>query len=697
MSKSLGSKILLWGMTFAIGLSACEDTELLSYNPVRNEMDKEVETPDNPQGFKDYQLLFEDEFDGDKLNENVWKYRLDERLGGYNLAENVSVKDGRLVQQMAYKTVNGKKSLTSGGVISQNLFGYGYYETKCKLFSGTGAMHSSFWSMGQGGGDGVNMPRNNTVFEIDGYEVDSHTPKKLTCNLNSYIGVQTGLGGVVSENFPTDEEFVLGYEWLPTEVNWYVNGEKVQTRTNKDFAFSYAQQNVWITALGNGTMEYLVDESKLPGSSSWDYFRFYAVLLKGINLIGNGEFEYNQNESYASVTIRDPQYPIAWSERGNDKASFVEYNDNAISGRNVLKHHYASKYKVTTAQRLQYIANGTYDLEAYVMSSGGQAKSVIRVSNFKGGEVKEVNIPATDRMTKVEIKGVDVLKNGALIEIVSDADAGQWMLVDNIKFYATEGCDGVDEAPAFSQSVKDKVYGETVTAKPSSKNGDWQGGIAGYDKNSSLFSYNRDGKSWAEFTLTAGEDDFYKIRFFKVVSEGTGTSEAKVVTTYGNKRVEQTWNLYQGPKGWVTLAQADLKKGDRVTVRMSGKGLLRVSALALTPEELFLPAQVLIMAVDKPRAVAFGEYVMVNSVGDEVLPENKNGVIHLPVKLIEQQFKISLDCTEASIALENLKTKLPSNLKVTHVPSKKGKDHVVIGPKAYKVTDKLDNILFSIL
>lgn len=679
-------------------LTACIDDQQPFYNPIHNEMveGEDEGEPDPPAAFKDYQLIFEDQFDGEKLNESIWKYRLGERLGGYNLKENVLVKDGRLIQQMKYTNYNGKETLTGGGVISKVLFGYGYYETKCTLFSGTGGMHSSFWSMGENGGDGENTPRFNTVYEIDGYEVDSHTPRKLTCNLNSYIGEQRGLGGRMEGDFPTDKEFVLGYEWLPTEVNWYVNGKKVLTRTNKDFAFDYAQQNVWITALANASQEHFVEKDKLPGASSWDYFRFYTVLLKGINLIGNGEFEYNQNESFALSTKKDPQYPIAWLEYEDNWASFVEYNDNAVSGRNLLKHYSDKKYKVATAHRLQYIANGVYDFEAYVMSSGGQPTSEIRISGFKGNDVKVVKIPQADAMTKIEIKGVDVQDNKAFIEIISEANAGQWILVDNVSFYATEGRDDVEPTPPFSQDLTDKVYGETVAEQPTSKQGNWQAGIGGYGKNKSLFSYNPDGTDWAEFVITAEADDTYDIRFYKVVYNGSSTS-AKVKAEWKDQVVEQTWNLQQGTSGWVTLGKADLKKGDKVKVRMSGGGLLRVSALALTPDAVFKPSETLVMAIDKPNALSFGKSVTIAPSGDEILPKKENDVVYLPAKFVEQQLDISLDCADATITLDDLKRKLPESFKATYVPSTRGKDHIIIGPKEYKVTDNLDYILFSIL
>lgn len=275
-------------------------------------------SPSTDPSDSNYQLLFADEFDEPIDTENTWTYRTGERLGGYNLPENVTVKDGRMYQEIKYDTIDGKKEITGGGVISKELFGYGYYETKCKLFSATGGMHNSFWSMGLNDGDGVTTPELNTVYEIDGYEVESSAPNNITCNLNTYIGERRGHGTTARDDVPTDQEFVLGYEWLPNEINWYLNGELILTKSSEDFPIHYAQQNLWITGLAHTSQE-ATEESKVPGNSSWDYVRYYAQPLKDINLIGSSEFEYNINPDFG--VTQDPQKPMSWMEIGDSNAN----------------------------------------------------------------------------------------------------------------------------------------------------------------------------------------------------------------------------------------------------------------------------------------------------------------------------------------------------------------------------------------
>lgn len=683
----------VWGVCMGLLASAC------AWN--------DGKTADGlPEGFvpePSYRLVYEDEFT-DSLNLDDWMYRTGERLGGYNLPENVFVKDGRLFQQMVFKELNGKKEITGGGVITRRLFGYGYYETKCKLFSGTGGMHSSFWSMGLGGGDGEQMPVQNVVYEIDGYEVDSHTPRKLTCNLNTYIGERNGAGSVADNNFPTDQEFILGYEWLPTKINWYVNGKLVQTKTVKDCPIHYAQQNVWLTALAHVTQE-KADESKLPGCSSWDYFRFYAAPLKDVNLIGAGEFEYNQNPDFSPSSHKNPQHPIAWMELGDQDASLIEDSRQAAGGNNVLAHRKDADYRVTTAQRLYYIANGTYNFEAYVRSSGGQQTAKVRISGFNGNQVKEVEIPRADQMTKIAIEGVEVKDNGAYVEIISDARAGQWLQIDNVNFHATMGR-VVEKALPYTSDFRGKVYGETVVTNEDAgfKSGGyrWDGSsLSGYYRTNSVYSFNRDKTAWAEFEVVVPANDVYDIKFYKLIVPGSAGRMKVLCSRPGGEKVSYV-NLSEGEKGWALLERASLKKGDKVKVRITGEegGTLRASAVALTPEGTLVLDEALILAIDTRQALFRGRKVPVSDEAGKQIPYLKDGKAFLPLRFICD--KLGVECPagrlEEMVSLDELKQLLASKgWQVTWVPADLGKEHIVIAPQACKVTPELQYNLFSIL
>lgn len=179
---------------------------------------------------KDYKLVFEENFDGDTLNTQVWRYRLDHRTGmgymdGLNRAENVYVKDGKLYIECRQEVIDGKNQNTGGGIISLKDFGYGYYECLSKPFMGGRGVHTSFWQRGS-------STPNNNIFEIDSYEIDSES--YLATN-NLYIDLGTKERRYVpwphraQVPFETDEDgwFLDAYEYTPEGVIFYDNGKEV--------------------------------------------------------------------------------------------------------------------------------------------------------------------------------------------------------------------------------------------------------------------------------------------------------------------------------------------------------------------------------------------------------------------------------------------------------------------------------------
>ncbi|MCW3106199.1 MAG: hypothetical protein JWQ09_705 [Segetibacter sp.] len=73
-----------------------------------------------------------------------------------------------------------------------------------------------------------------------------------------------------------------------------------------------------------------------------------------------------------------------------------------------------------------------YIFSAWVKSSGGQKKAAILVKS--GGKEKTITVKASNKWKKVMLNDIDVENNQAIIEIQSEADAGQWLMVDNLEF-----------------------------------------------------------------------------------------------------------------------------------------------------------------------------------------------------------------------------------------------------------------------
>ncbi len=371
---------------------------------------------------KDYELLFADEFDGASLNEAHWGYRVGERKGGYfnglNLKENVTVSDGQLRIVARLENIKGKPEYTGGGIISKAQFGYGYYECLSRPFMAGKGVHTSFWQRSG------SVPNNN-IFEIDSYEIDS-TQYLATNNLYVLLARKDFKEspwphrGHVPFKFQQDGTFLDAYEYTPDGVVFYDNGKVV---AKAEWDGLTAAQCVWLTSL-NGCGK--VNDGKLPGESTFDYFRYYAKDYPGVNLLPNGGFEYNQDKV-------DAAKPVSWVVDG-DKAAVKVIEGGAAHDRYKLKlGRQGTAYTSILRQKLEYIRNGDYLLTAMVRRSSGSQTATLRVGNAGGAE-SIADIPAGETWTRITIPKIAVSNHSATICIQSQGEAGQWLEIDDIRF-----------------------------------------------------------------------------------------------------------------------------------------------------------------------------------------------------------------------------------------------------------------------
>lgn len=369
----------------------------------------------------DYQLLYEDNFEGAKLDTNAWRYRLGERPGAgmsncLNRAENVSLANGLHIA-VRQEEIKGKTWNTGGGVISQYQFGYGYYETLSTPFMAGRGVHSSMW---QAGGA---VP-NNDIFEIDGYEIDSKSA--MACH-NLYVrlcpAAYKETPWPVRCNKPLqlrqNGAYLSGYEFAPEGVKFYEDGILTATA---DWPQLTARQVVWLTAL-NGVGK--VDA--VPGETTFRYFRYYAKDYPGVNLLPNGSFEYNLDKI-------DPHTPVAWQVRGENPAAVLVQPGRAANGNYYLRlGSDQTAFEVSASQKLEFIPNGSYELTAMVRSSGGLRAAWVKVSGF-GGNQQSVEIPKSADWQMVRIPQIAVSNHTSTVSISAQGNAGRWVEIDDVRF-----------------------------------------------------------------------------------------------------------------------------------------------------------------------------------------------------------------------------------------------------------------------
>lgn len=187
-----------------------------------------------------YTLVWQDNFDSNKLNQDDWNFEFHEpgwvnnELQSYGSnSDNTFIKDGALViQPLKIENADGTVSYTSGRVNTQNKhdFKYGKFEIRAKVPAGQGFL-PAIWM----------MPTNENLYgqwpkcgEIDIMEVLGHQTKKLYSTLHYGEPHAEGQGSYelgLGHSF-ANEYHVFGLEWEPGLMNFYIDGMRYHTEND---------------------------------------------------------------------------------------------------------------------------------------------------------------------------------------------------------------------------------------------------------------------------------------------------------------------------------------------------------------------------------------------------------------------------------------------------------------------------------
>ncbi len=213
-------------------------TEAATEGATEQKTDADIKAPEG------YHLVWNDEFDGDKLSDADWNYETHE-VGWVNheLQEYVAsdqyayVKDGELVIQPTKEVdESGKAHYTSGRVNTQNKHDikYGWIEARLKVPEGKGFL-PAFWMMPQDESYYGQWPK---CGEIDIMEVlgNSTTMNYGTLHYGEPHKQNQGSYTLSSGTF-ADDYHVFALEWQPGVMRWYVDGQM------------YFETNDWFTAV----------------------------------------------------------------------------------------------------------------------------------------------------------------------------------------------------------------------------------------------------------------------------------------------------------------------------------------------------------------------------------------------------------------------------------------------------------------
>ncbi|MFC7511847.1 hypothetical protein ACFQV4_21440 [Streptomyces thermocarboxydus] len=123
--------------------------------------------------------------------------------------------------------------------------------------------------------------------------------------------------------------------------------------------------------------------------------------------------------------------PAGWSESGDTAASYTEAGGR--DGGHRLAHWSSSAYRVETYQQLTGLAAGDYRLTAWVRSGGGQNAAYLALRDCGGAE-QRTGLPVSDSGWLRIVVPVTVSGGRCTVAVVSDANAGNWINVDDLTF-----------------------------------------------------------------------------------------------------------------------------------------------------------------------------------------------------------------------------------------------------------------------
>jgi beta-glucanase (GH16 family) len=230
-----------------------------------------------------YQLIWNDEFNGTQLDSSKWRYRYPGWREGTIVAPQSVALDGqghlRLSTQMIGNTLN------VGMIGTQQTFQqkYGYFEARIKFQQQQGH-HGAFWLQSPTFGQYLNNPGRSGA-EIDVAEYfgnnwsNGGTGQAVYWNPYSspqHQGVTTApnLKPLIGSSELADDFHIFGLQWTEQAYIFSIDGRET-FRTSA--GLSHVPQYMVLSLLSSGWERSLLPIEKLPDAMTVDYVRVYEA------------------------------------------------------------------------------------------------------------------------------------------------------------------------------------------------------------------------------------------------------------------------------------------------------------------------------------------------------------------------------------------------------------------------------------
>ncbi|MEE9349149.1 MAG: glycoside hydrolase family 16 protein [Flavobacteriaceae bacterium] len=252
----------------------------------------ELEPTTNPPLVFEYQLIWEDEFNGSDINRDDWTFEIwnaghvnNEWQKYVESDDNYKVENGKLhITVTKTDPLGGFGNYNSTRLISKNKqeFKYGRIEFKAKMPSGRGTW-PALWMLGSNI-DEVSWPK---CGEIDVLEYVGYQENKIHNNIHTQDDYGATANGEAINLSTAEENFhIYGITWTSSKIEFYLddptnitNTYKPSNRTEDNWPFSqdfFIIMNFAVGGIWGGLQG--VDETIWPQTMEVDYVKVYQLM-----------------------------------------------------------------------------------------------------------------------------------------------------------------------------------------------------------------------------------------------------------------------------------------------------------------------------------------------------------------------------------------------------------------------------------
>lgn len=232
------------------------------------------------------------------------------------------------------------------------------------------------------------------------------------------------------------------YYMVADNINGPYSKWKVMDGTDEDFSY-VTQTGFFVTVKGTKqeTVLYCGDRWSDFAGNGIGYNQWVPLTVNGDNVKFNSLSEWSFNAQTGEWSIgagnnwclnptfeadRVSQTTLAgWKASGTGNSN----KKGGHTGNWCAQQWSDSAYKATLTQDLN-VPNGTYNLKAWVKSTGGQKSAMIYTRTSNGDKIANVNSKMSS-WTQIAIDNIPVTDGKIQIGIYSDANAGNWLMADD--------------------------------------------------------------------------------------------------------------------------------------------------------------------------------------------------------------------------------------------------------------------------